>query len=122
MQGFSMKELFETYIQAEANYYIDMGRYVPPEHEGVTSANKLAGKYDIDSKPIPGICSLVLDMHWGTAQERQAKAFLPFDLRCLIQFGAPHVRSRRSSDKVSASMQRRKKLGIIIVPPSTVSE
>ncbi len=45
MQGFSMNELSETRIQAEANYHVDMGRYVPPEHEGVTSANKLAGKY-----------------------------------------------------------------------------
>lgn len=27
-----------------ANAATDMGRYVPPEHEGVTSANKLAGK------------------------------------------------------------------------------
>lgn len=26
-----------------------MGRYVPPEYEGTTSANKLAGKYDCPS-------------------------------------------------------------------------
>ena len=28
----------------DANEEPDMGRYVPPEHEGTVSANKLAGK------------------------------------------------------------------------------
>ena len=29
---------------------LDMGRYVPPEHEGTTSANKLAGKHALGSR------------------------------------------------------------------------
>ncbi len=32
---------------------IDMGRYVPPDQEGITSANKLAGKYVSLFAPLP---------------------------------------------------------------------
>lgn len=79
------------------------------------SANKLAGKYDSFIKPIPGLCLFVSGMRSEIAHERQARAYLPFDLRCPFQSGAARARSRRSSDKVSGSMQKRKKLEITTV-------
>ncbi|KAL8687356.1 MAG: hypothetical protein Q9218_006449 [Villophora microphyllina] len=42
MQGFSKCTLIKPRSLLTV---ADMGRYVPPEHEGTTSANKLAGKY-----------------------------------------------------------------------------
>ncbi|KAL9047072.1 MAG: hypothetical protein Q9214_000264 [Letrouitia sp. 1 TL-2023] len=42
MQGFSESGSKDYSTSA---HFADMGRYVPPEHEGTTSANKLAGKY-----------------------------------------------------------------------------
>lgn len=92
-----------------------MGRYVPPEHEGITSANKLAGKYDSFMKPISGLCLLITGMHSEIALEKQAKAYLLFDLRCHFQSGAIHAQSPQSSDKVSDSMRKRKKLEITTV-------
>ena len=48
-----------------------MGRYVPPEHEGIMSANKLAGKYDLVIKPLSELC---LAFHRHALGNRARKA------------------------------------------------
>ena len=92
-----------------------MGRYVPPEHEGITSANKLAGKYESFIKPLSGPFLLLTGMRSEIAHEKQAKAYLPFDLRCLFQSGATHAQSPQLSDKVFDLMRKRKRLETITV-------
>lgn len=99
-----------------------MGRYVPPEHEGTMSANKLAGKYDSFFKPLSKLCLLPTGMHSETAPEKQAKGYLQFDSRCLFRSGATHAPSPQLSDKESDSMQKRKKLEIITVRLFSVFE
>lgn len=49
MQGFSNtpKPTFQADL---ANTLLDMGRYVPPDQEGVQSANKLAGKHALGAR------------------------------------------------------------------------
>lgn len=84
------------------------------------SANKLAGKYDSVISSISGPYLLETGMRSEIVHERQAKAYLPFDLRCPFQSGAARARSPRSSDKVSASTQKRKKLEPTTVLPFTV--
>jgi hypothetical protein len=50
----------------------NMGRYVPPEHEGITSGNKLQGKSVIPTNPM--IRALTArGMHLGTARRRSKK-------------------------------------------------
>ncbi len=49
MQGFSRCSASENH-RPLTNFMQDMGRYVPPELEGTTSANKLAGKHALGSR------------------------------------------------------------------------
>src|SRR2546430_5721630 len=37
-------------MRAPNSLILDMGRYVPPEYEGTTSANKLAGKHALGAR------------------------------------------------------------------------
>ncbi|KAL8766582.1 MAG: hypothetical protein Q9194_006224 [Teloschistes cf. exilis] len=50
-----------------------MGRYVPPEHEGTTSANKLAGKYVFPTLLDSGLSLLQTDMPWVLALAKPVK-------------------------------------------------
>lgn len=86
------------------------------------SANKLAGKYESFIKSLSGPFLPLTGMRSEIAHEKPAKEYLPFDLKCLFQFGATHARSPQSLDKVFGSMQKRKKLETITVRPSSVFE
>lgn len=86
------------------------------------SGNKLAGKYGSFIPAISKICLLVAGMRSEIAHERQARAYLLFDSRCLFQSGATLAQSLQSSDRVSDSTRKRRKLETITALPYSVFE